>query len=81
MKREPTDQERENIASIIAGGDKIGAISVCISIAECGLTEAQDYIRKLTIEMQVTDRENPARKEQKRHRIFNRVIGSLRSFS
>ena len=79
MKREPTEQERENIASIIAGGDKIGAISVYITIAECGLTEAQDYVRKLTIETEATDRENPARKEQKRHRIFKRVIGSLRN--
>ena len=78
MKREPTDTERENIASIIAGGDKIGAISVYITIAECGLTEAQDYIRNLTVESNLTNSENHARKQQEGHGIFRRVIGSLR---
>jgi len=48
MKREPTAEEREKIGRAIAAGDRIEATSIYISITECGLTEAQEFIKALT---------------------------------
>jgi hypothetical protein len=45
MKREPTQEEREKIVRAIAAGDRIQATSTYISITECGLTEAQKFIK------------------------------------
>jgi ribosomal protein L7/L12 len=69
MKREPTKEEREKIVRAIAGGDRIRAISMYISITECGLTEAQEFIKALTSELQLENPEKFAKKEQKRHRV------------
>jgi hypothetical protein len=52
MKREPTEEEWEKILSAIAAGDRIGATSMYISITECGLTEAQEFIKARTTELQ-----------------------------
>jgi hypothetical protein len=62
MKREPTAEEREKIVRAIAAGDRIGATSMYISITECGLTEAQEFIRARTTEPQA---ENPEKFTQK----------------
>jgi hypothetical protein len=56
MKREPTAEEREKIVRATAAGDRIGATSMYISITECGLTEAQEFIRARTTALQA---ENP----------------------
>jgi hypothetical protein len=69
MKREPTQEEREKIVRAIAGGDRIRATSMYISITECGLTEAQEFIKTLTTELQLENPEKFAKKEQKRHRV------------
>jgi ribosomal protein L7/L12 len=69
MKREPTAEEREKILCAIAAGDRIGAISMYISITECGLTEAQEFIKARTIELQAENREKFAQKQQKRDRF------------
>ena len=69
MKREPTQEEREKIVRAIAGGDRIGATSMYISITECGLTEAQEFIKALTTELQLENPEKFAKKEPKRHRV------------
>jgi hypothetical protein len=69
MKREPTQEEREKIVRAIAAGDRIGATSVYISITECGLTEAQKFIKTLTTELELGNPEKFAKKQQKRHRI------------
>jgi hypothetical protein len=69
MKREPTQEEREKIVRAIAGGDRVRATSMYISITECGLTEAQEFIKALTTELQLENPEKFAKKEQKRHRI------------
>ena len=53
MKREPTQEEREKIVRAIAAGDRIGATSLYISITECGLTEAQKFIKALTTELEL----------------------------
>jgi len=69
MKREPTAEEREKIGRAIAAGDRIEATSICISITECGLTEAQEFIKALTTELQSENPEKFAKKQQKRHRF------------
>ena len=68
MKREPTAEEREKIVRAIAAGDRIGATSMYISITECDLTEAQQFIKTLTTELQS---ENPEKfaLQHKRHRF------------
>ena len=69
MKREPTQEERGKIVRAIAAGDRIGATSMCISISECGLTEAQKFIKALTTALQAENPEQFAQKQQKRHRL------------
>jgi hypothetical protein len=69
MKREPTAEEREKILCAIAAGDRIGATSMYISITECGLTEAQEFIKARTTELQAENPEKFAQKQQKRHRF------------
>ena len=69
MKREPTQEEREEIVRAIAAGDRIGATSMYISITECGLTEAQKFIQALTTELELGNPEQFAKRQQKRHRI------------
>jgi ribosomal protein L7/L12 len=64
MKREPTQEEREKMVRAVAGGDRIRATSMYISITECGLTEAQKFIKTLTTELQA---ESPERFVQKPH--------------
>jgi hypothetical protein len=64
MKREPTQEDREKIVRAIAGGDRIRATSMYISITECGLTEARECIKALTTELQLENPEKFAKKEQ-----------------
>jgi hypothetical protein len=72
MKREPTAEERENIVRAIVAGDRIGATSMYISITECGLTEAQEFIRARTTELQAENPENFAQKQPKTRRFAAR---------
>ena len=68
IKREPTAQELQKIGHAIAIFDRIGATSMYISITECDLTEAQQFIKTLTTELQS---ENPEKfaLQLKRHRF------------
>ena len=68
IKREPTAQELEKIGRAIAAGNRIGATSMYISITECDLTEAQQFIKALTTELQSENPEKLAQR-QKRHRF------------
>ena len=68
IKREPTAQELQKIGHTIAVGDRIGATSMYISITECDLTEAQQFIKTLTTELQSRNPEKFAQ-QQKRHRF------------
>jgi hypothetical protein len=56
MKREPTEEERKKILRAIAPGDRIGATSMYISTIECGLTEAQEFIKGRAAELQAEKR-------------------------
>ena len=64
MKREPTDQDQERIDRAILDGDRIEATSMYISITECGLTEAQQFIKMHTVELQT---EHPGKFAKKHH--------------
>jgi ribosomal protein L7/L12 len=66
VRREPTEEEREKIVCAIAAGDRIEATSLYISITECGLTEAQIFIKALTTELKSKNPEKFAQKQQKR---------------
>ena len=72
MKRELTAEEREKIVRAIAAGDRIGATSMYISITECGLTEAQEFIRARTIELQAENPEKFTQKQPTRRRFAAR---------
>jgi len=69
MKREPTAEEREKIDRAITAGDRIEATSIYISITECGLTEAQEFIKARTTELQAENPGKFAKKQQKRDRF------------
>ena len=51
----------------IAAGDRIGATSMYISITECGLTEAQNFIRALTTELELGNPEKFAKRQHQGH--------------
>ena len=67
MKREPTQEERGKIVRAIAAGNRIGATSIYISITECGLTEAQKFIKALTAELELGNPEKFAKRQHKEH--------------
>jgi hypothetical protein len=67
MKREPTQEERGKIVRAITAGDRIGATSMYISITECGLTEAQNFIKALTTELELGNPEKFAKWQHKGH--------------
>lgn len=63
MKREPTARECEQIAAAVFNGDRVEATSIYISITECGLSEAQQYVKALTERLKTTE---PGSFKQKR---------------
>ena len=65
MKREPKPEENTQIAEAIYAGDRIEATNLYISITECGLTEAQNFIRALTADMQEREPQKFVRKRRK----------------
>ena len=69
MKRQPTPEELETIVGAIAAGDRIEATSIYISITECGLKEAQEFIKVRTNELRAKNPERFAPK-QKNKRWF-----------
>jgi hypothetical protein len=67
VKREPNDEEQEEIRQAIFKGDRVEATSLYISITECGLTDAQKHIKALTEELQALHPEQFTRKQKKRY--------------
>ena len=50
MKRELKPEEREQIVSAVAAGDRVKATSIYLSATEGNLTDAQNFVRTLTAE-------------------------------
>jgi hypothetical protein len=66
MKRDPTEEEFEKIRAVICAGDRVEAVSNYMSITECGLTKAQDYVNRLTTELTASNPEKFSRKKPRR---------------
>jgi ribosomal protein L7/L12 len=78
MKREPTEEEHEKITQAIFAGDRVEAIRIYLSIAECGLTQSQDFIKTLTAELKETMPEKFTGKEKKKRIIWDHLIFSVK---
>ena len=50
MKRELKPEERAQIVSAVAAGDRVKATSIYLSATEGNLTDAQNFVRTLTAE-------------------------------
>ena len=50
MKRELKPEEREQIVSAVAAGDRVKATSIYLSATEGNLTDAQNFVRTLMAE-------------------------------
>ena len=48
MKRELKSEEREEIVSAIAAGDRVKATSIYLSATKGNLTDAQNYVKTRT---------------------------------
>ncbi len=66
MKREPTEEEIEKINRAIFSSDRVEAINIYISIKECGLTEAQNYIKTLSEQLRASEPEKFTHKAKKK---------------
>ncbi|MGB8356115.1 MAG: hypothetical protein WCD79_19620 [Chthoniobacteraceae bacterium] len=77
MKRTPTEEEFSKITQAITEGDRVEAINLYISVTECGLTEAQDFIKALTTELKATKPEKFVGRVSKRRffGIFHALTG------
>ena len=50
MKRELKPEEHEKIVRAVAAGDRIKATNIYLSATEGSLTDAQNYVKRLTAE-------------------------------
>jgi hypothetical protein len=66
MKRDPTEEEYEKIRAVVFSGDRVEAVSIYMSITECGLTKAQDCINRLTAELTESNPEKFSRKKPRK---------------
>lgn len=64
MKRELKPEEHEEIVSAVAAGDRIKATSIYLSATEGNLTDAQDYVKRLTLEGEAAESERPSKKSR-----------------
>jgi len=78
MKRTPTDDDFRIITQAIVAGDRIQATSIYLSIAECGLTEAQDFIKTITSEIKSANGEKRAQHRESGRDFWQRLISSLK---
>ena len=62
MRRDPTEEETRRIKEAVFAGDQFEATMIYLSIAKCGLTEAQGLIKKFTSELQESMLEKFGRK-------------------
>ena len=59
------------LAEAIFGNDRVEAVSIYITITECGLTEAQDYINQLTAELAASSPEKFMRRKPRKKGWFS----------
>jgi hypothetical protein len=78
MKREPTEEEYKKIREAIYAADRVEATNIYISITECGLTEAQAFVKALTAELKSTEQEKQTAKHQNRRNFWHRLMSALK---
>ena len=61
MKRELKPEEREEILSAVVDGDRIKATSIYLSATEGNLTDAQNYVRALTVKTEAAQAERSSK--------------------
>ena len=66
MKRAPTEEEYQKITEAVFANDRVEATNIYLSITECGLTEAQDFVKNLTAELKESNPDKFARQKQRR---------------
>ena len=64
MKRELTQEEHGEIVRAIADGDRIKATNIYLSATEGSLTDAQNYVKRLTAEAEEAESERSSRKSR-----------------
>src|SRR5207302_11080210 len=57
MKRELKPEEHEEIVRAVAAGDRIKATNIYLSATEGSLTDAQNYVKRLTAEAEAAESE------------------------
>ena len=64
MKRELRPEEHEEIVRAVAAGDRIKATHIYLSATEGNLTDAQNYVKKLTAETEAAESERSSKKSR-----------------
>ena len=64
MKRELKPEEHEEIVSAIAAGDRVKATSIYLSATEGNLTEAQNYVKALSVEAESAESQRSSKKSR-----------------
>jgi len=64
MKRELTPEEHEEIVNAVAAGDRIKATNIYLSATEGSLTDAQNYVKRLTAEAEGQESEQSSKKSR-----------------
>jgi hypothetical protein len=62
VKRELKPEEHEEIVRAVDAGDRIKATSIYLSATEGNLTDAQNYVKKLTLEAEAAEPERSSKK-------------------
>ena len=64
MKRELKPEEHEEIVRAVAAGDRIKATNIYLSATEGSLTDAQNYVKRLTAEAEAAESEGSSKKSR-----------------
>ena len=66
MRRELNPEEHEEIVSAVAAGDRIKATNIYLSATEGSLTDAQNYVKRLTAqaEAEASESERSSKKSR-----------------
>ena len=63
MRRELNPEEHEEIVSAVAAGDRIKATNIYLSATEGSLTDAQNYVKRLTAEAEASESERSSKNQ------------------
>ena len=64
MKRELKPEEHEEIVRAVAAGDRIKATNIYLSATEGSLTDAQNYVKRVTSEAEAAESGRSSKKSR-----------------